>query len=877
MANLSWPNNSMRWSLRQLLSLQIAGIVGVPLIAIVVFAMVWMLPQMRHEVETQQQAVAKATAGHVEAYLLGAGHELAALATQLGDVGDSNRQRVLDAHVGNADLFANITLLDAQGVAIAVGLPTSLRANRSTYLGVDFSRRQFFQQAQLRHQPVWSDTFLSATSGKLSVALAVPIKQQMLIGELALGQLSQLVDTLSTQGNLLTMIIDSAGALVAHPSEILTGQQLNLRNLALVAEGMHGLTTVREFEFAGEPLVGVAVPVASLHWLVLVAQPRGLAYRQVYLAGRVLAGAVCVALFVSVLGGVRLAHTQAQRINRYAQNARQIAQGAYALQWPKTPVREFSELGEHLINMAEAIQRREKALHDAMALQTAIFDFAGHAIISTTVTGVITSFNRAAERMLGYTAAEVIGKYTPAIIHAPGEVAARAIQFSMEIGETIEPGFEVFVAKARRDLPNEYEWTYIRKDGSRFPVLLKVTALRDNLNNITGFLGMAIDISARIRAEAALRMSEERLRATLDYTPGVAVQWFDRNGRVLYWNPASEKLYAIPATAAVGKTMRELLHTPEQFAEFLSFIALLETRGVPYGPAESDIRSVRGAKVTVLYTMFMIPGTDTEPVFVCMDVDITERKQAEAEIRTLNAELEQRVQLRTVQLEAVNRELETFSYSVSHDLRAPLRAIDGFSLALLEDYGDKFEPGAREYLERVRQSTHRMGKLIEDLLQLSRLGRVDLELHEIDLTALANDICTQLMANAPERSVALEIAPGLKAQADARYIAIVLSNLLENAWKYTSKMSYPRVSVGQAQVNGQTVFFVRDNGAGFDMHYADKLFGAFQRLHGKEFPGTGIGLATVARIIHRHGGRVWAEAELGKGATFYFTLPNQTN
>lgn len=868
------PNNSMLWRLRQLLSLQIAGIVGVPLLAIVVFAMVWMLPQMRSEVETQQQAVAKATAGHVEAYLLGAGHELAALATQLSTAGTGNRQQVLDAHVGDADLFANITLLDANGVAIAVGLPMALRANRSTYLGVDFSRRQFFQQAQQSQQVVWSNTFLSATSGKLSVALAVPMKQQMLIGELALGKLTQLVGTLSTQGNLLAMIIDGAGALVAHPSETLTGQQLNLRNLDLVAEGMHGLTAVREFDFAGEQLVGVAVPVSSLHWLVLVAQPRVLAYRQIYLAGRVLAGAIFVALLVSILGGVRLAATQAQRINHYAQNARQIAAGNYSLHWPNTRVREFSDLGDHLLNMADAIQRREKALQDAMALQTAIFDFAGHAIISTTVDGIITSFNRAAEGMLGYSAAEVIGQHTPAIIHDPREVAARAIAFSMELGETIEPGFEVFVAKARRDLPNEYEWTYIRKNGSRFPVLLKVTALRDNLDNITGFLGMAIDISARTRAEAALRMSEERLRATLDNTPGVAVQWIDRNGRVLYWNPASEKLYAIPATEAVGKTMRELLHTPEQFAEFLAFIALLETRSEPYGPAEIEIRSVRGARVTVLYTMFMIPGTDTEPVFVCMDVDITERKQAEAEVRELNAELEQRVELRTAQLEAVNRELEAFSYSVSHDLRAPLRAIDGFSLAILEDYGDALPPAVREYLARVRLNTQRMAELIEDMLQLSRLGRAALELTEVNLTTQAKDILAQLVATAPEREITVEVAPDLKVRADVHLMQIVLTNMLDNAWKYTSKTLQPHISVGQVQQNAQTVFFVRDNGAGFDMEYASKLFGAFQRLHGKEFPGSGVGLATVARIIHRHGGRVWVEAEVGKGATFYFTLPH---
>ncbi|HEX4975703.1 MAG TPA: ATP-binding protein, partial [Pseudomonadales bacterium] len=224
------------------------------------------------------------------------------------------------------------------------------------------------------------------------------------------------------------------------------------------------------------------------------------------------------------------------------------------------------------------------------------------------------------------------------------------------------------------------------------------------------------------------------------------------------------------------------------------------------------------------------------------------------------------------QLEAALKELESFSYSVSHDLRAPLRAIDGFSRALEEDYTDVLDEGARDYLSRIRKGTQRMGRLIDDLLELSRVGRAELRPVALDLSTMAQDILDKLTSENSERRVKVEISPGLSAWGDAGLIQVALFNLLENAWKYTSKTAEAHIVVNQQDIDGQRVFEVRDNGAGFDMQYAGKLFGAFQRLHGAEFPGTGIGLATVQRIVHRHGGRVWAKAEVGQGASFFFTL-----
>jgi light-regulated signal transduction histidine kinase (bacteriophytochrome) len=248
------------------------------------------------------------------------------------------------------------------------------------------------------------------------------------------------------------------------------------------------------------------------------------------------------------------------------------------------------------------------------------------------------------------------------------------------------------------------------------------------------------------------------------------------------------------------------------------------------------------------------------------------REQQAADHR-LNDELEQRVKDRTVQLEASNRELDAFCYSVSHDLRAPLRGIDGWSLALLEDYREKFDEKGRRYLDRVRADTQRMGRLIDDLLLLSRVTRGQIQRGRVDLTALAQSAAARLQEAEPERRVEFTIQPGLTAQGDARLLEIVLSNLLGNAWKFSSGRPLARVEFGRAEVDSRPAFFVRDNGVGFDMTYAQKLFGAFQRMHkASEFPGTGIGLATVQRIIQCHGGQVWAEAQVDRGATFYFTL-----
>jgi len=250
-----------------------------------------------------------------------------------------------------------------------------------------------------------------------------------------------------------------------------------------------------------------------------------------------------------------------------------------------------------------------------------------------------------------------------------------------------------------------------------------------------------------------------------------------------------------------------------------------------------------------------------------------ERIRAEQEIARLNAELEKRVRDRSAQLEAINKELETFSYSVSHDLRAPLRSIRGFSEVLLERHSSQLDDRGREFLRRTCESSHQMDTLIDDLLKFSRVSRSELVRQPVNLSLLAEGLASDLRKAEPERTVEFLIAPQLAVEGDERLLRIALDNLLRNAWKFTGKNKTARIEFGFA-TEPEGAFFVRDNGAGFDMQYAGKLFGVFQRLHSPvEFPGTGVGLATAQRIINRHGGHIWASACPNKGATFYFTLP----
>jgi PAS domain S-box-containing protein len=370
--------------------------------------------------------------------------------------------------------------------------------------------------------------------------------------------------------------------------------------------------------------------------------------------------------------------------------------------------------------------------------------------------------------------------------------------------------------------------------------------------------------------EAALRASEDIFRGLLDAAPD-AIVVIDEAGRIVLVNRQAQALFGYAAEELVGQLIETLVPESYRATHVQHRDRYMESpRTRPMG-AGLDLLARRKDGSQFPVEISLSPLETPEGLLVSAAVrDVTGRKQIEAQLGALNEDLERRV----AELAAVNRELEAFSYSVSHDLRAPLRSIDGFSQALVEEYDDKLDDQGRDYLKRVRASATRMGDLIDDLLTLSRVTRREMRHERVDLSALARAAAAPLERTTVPPAVQFVVMDGITASGDPQLLRIVLDNLLGNAWKFSSKAAKPRVEFGMKLIpSGERVFFVSDNGVGFDMAHAGKLFGAFQRLHAMhEFPGTGIGLATVQRIVTRHGGRVWAESAPGQGATFSFTL-----
>jgi PAS domain S-box-containing protein len=386
--------------------------------------------------------------------------------------------------------------------------------------------------------------------------------------------------------------------------------------------------------------------------------------------------------------------------------------------------------------------------------------------------------------------------------------------------------------------------------------------------SVTG-LALAAAISERDVARATLSQKEKILADIAEGAP-VGLVRLRADGIIQWANPAQLDLLGYSHEDYVGKSAVDFFDNP---AEGRDVLARLKRRD-SLRDYETRLHTRDGSLRTVLINSSASYREDGSLLHARLFThNITGRRRVEEENRRLNLELEKRVQQRTAQLEAANKELEAFSYSVSHDLRAPLRALRGFTEALIELNAKQLDSRGQEFLRRACSAGCQMDRLIEDLLKLSQVTTGALQLHEANLSLLVGDLASDLAASDPARTVEFIIAPDCVADADSHLIRVVLDNLLRNAWKFSGKRPDARIEFGLTD-EPEAAFFVRDNGAGFDMVYSNRLFGVFQRLHASsEFPGTGIGLATVQRIIHRHGGRAWAAGAVNGGATFYFTLP----
>ncbi|HJV33679.1 PAS domain S-box protein [Geomonas sp.] len=416
-----------------------------------------------------------------------------------------------------------------------------------------------------------------------------------------------------------------------------------------------------------------------------------------------------------------------------------------------------------------------------------------------------------------------------------------------------------------------------RNDGSEICLSWEVVPWYDSSGAVGGIFIFSEDITGRKQAEEALRTSQARYRDIVENQ----TEFVDRylpGGILTFVNNSLAKLTGHRPEDLLGKSFYPFLHEDDR-AQVVAAIEALTPEN-PFVVVENRVELPDGLH---WHQWKHCAITDSEGKIVEYQAtgrDVTERKQMQDiliahqnELRLANELLEQRVRERTADLEAAIRAQESFSYSVSHDLRAPLRHINSFSAMVIEDFGDQVPPGAREYLDRICSASSRMGDLIDHLLELSRVTRAEIDPGLVDLSELADSTLRMFVETDPHRDTELVVEPGITVMGDQALLRQLLENLLGNAWKYTSQKGEARIEFGKAVVCGQETYYVRDNGAGFDMTYLSKLFKAFERLHGAEFDGIGIGLATAQRIIQRHGGSIWAEGVVDEGATFYFTLP----
>jgi PAS domain S-box-containing protein len=475
-------------------------------------------------------------------------------------------------------------------------------------------------------------------------------------------------------------------------------------------------------------------------------------------------------------------------------------------------------------------------------------------------TGVYEYLSPASKQLLGYSPEEFI---------AQGPEHAASLIHPDDIDRLSENIINLMAHTEHDDRASIVEYRIKHRELGYRWVADNISIVRGDADTPILVVGNLRDITERKWMEEEMRESEARFRRLVEeMNDGYCVL---QGARVVFANARSAEMFGYTPEEVIGKTVQELLPL-EVVNELLKMRARRQSGdNIPEQYETTLVNKDGTARISELGTR--VTEYVGKPALSVVIRDITERKKAEEEVRRLNAELEQRVIERTTQLEAVNKELEAFAYSVSHDLRAPLRSIDGFSQILMEDYTDKVDEEGKDYLQRVRSASQRMGELIDDILSLSRVTRGEMRYEAVDLSALAETIRTELQQSQPKRQVEFTITPDMVAKGDSHLLRAALDNLLGNAWKFTKMRAPARIEFGTVENDGQLAYFVRDNGVGFDMAYADKLFGAFQRLHSpSEFEGTGIGLATVQRIIHRHGGNIWAESVVDQGTTFYFTL-----
>lgn len=868
---------SLRSKLRRIILLPMLAVMLILLGVIIFGALV-----VGNAMIERQQLIVHGIARQGTLYLEETGKLMRSLAYAMRGFLPAQQQELLARIRENYPRFNALYLVNSSGKVVAE------HTDALKLLGLDMSEERFFHANRDAETLYFSEPFISLATHQITVTMAASIVIEdhfagMLVGELNLEWLQQIIAQVPQGMTNRTFITDQRGKLVAHPEQSWVQEQRNLGDLPLIQSGVAGKDAVKIFydRDLNAWLFGSITPMAW-GWLVATTQPVSVAARPLFLVVLISLAAYGVSLLIFLWVQVRNLRQIIRPITLLTQQANRLANEEYDREHPDTlcllsqesAFAEILSLNHSFIHMAEAVAERtsalkiansalKKELRERQRIEEALRENEEflHNIVENIPNMIFVKdaqqlrfvrFNKAGEALLGYSRQELIGKSDYDLF--PKHEADFFVKYDRIVLEQ----------RMLQDIPEETIQT--RNLAQRILHTKKIPIL-DQEGKPLYLLGISEDITARRHAEAALQESENRFATFMDYLPAnVTIK--DQESRFLYANKQMSSLFETERWG--GKTARE--YFPPQIAER---VILTDRQAIEHGPMIfEEAVPIKTGEIRMFETRkFPIKQQGRPDLIGIISLDITERKRAEEGIRRLNAELEERVRDRTAQLETANKELESFAYVVSHDLKAPLRAISRLVKWLVEDYDGVFDAEGREMVDLLVSRVKRMDEMIDGILKYSRSGRMIGQRESVDLNQVVPEIIDSL---SPPPGIQVSIASVLPViSADIIRIQQIFTNLINNAVKFIDN---PRgtIMIRCEESDEDWRFSVADNGPGIDPKYHDKIFQIFQTLQARdEFESTGIGLSIVKKIVELYGGRIWVESEVGKGSTFFFTFPKQ--